>query len=240
MGGHKSDVPLVVDGKRIDGRLPSDIRKMSMRAGAVSNANGSSEVSFGNTAAIAAVYGPRNLYPKFMQELDTGIIRVRYTMLPFSTDDRKSPGHDRRSTELSKVIRLSLEPSLFLEDFPKSVVDVFIDIIQADGSTRVTGINAASIALACSGVPMRDLVAACSVGKVDGTLMVDIAGKEDNFGEADVAVAMLPSKDEVSLLQMDGQLTKEEMVTLLNMAKDACSKIYAEQRKALEKKYTGE
>lgn len=237
MSGKKSDVPLLVNGKRIDGRLPSELRNIEMRTDVVDRANGSAEVSFGNTGAISAVHGPRNLFPKFLQEADTGIIRVKYTMLPFSTDDRKSPGHDRRSTELSKVIRLALEPSLFLSDFPKSVVDVFIDVIQADGSTRVTGINAASLALACAGVPMRDLVTACSVGKIEGTLIADLSGKEDNYGEADVAIAMLPSKGEVSLLQMDGELTKEELVKLLHTAKDACAKIYQLQKKILEKKY---
>ncbi len=235
--GKKSDVKLIVDGKRVDGRLPAELRKMDMRIDAVDRSNGSAEVSFGNTAAIAAVHGPRDLYPKFLQESGTGIARVKYTMLPFSVDDRKSPGRDRRSTELSKVMRLALGASMMLEDFPKSVVDIFIDVIQADGSTRVTGLNAASLALACAGVPMRDLVVACSVGKIDGTLVVDLAGKEDNFGEADVAVAMLPTKGEVSLLQMDGQLTKEELMKLLDMAKDACLKIHEVQKKTLQEKY---
>ncbi len=237
MSGKKLDTPLMKHGKRLDGRLAGELRNVEMKVDVVDRANGSAEVSLGHTVAIAAVHGPRNLFPKFLQEANTGILRVKYMMLPFSTDDRKSPGHDRRSTELSKVIRLALEPSLFLVDFPKSVVDVFVDIIEADGSTRVTGINAASLALACAGVPMRDLVVACSVGKIDGELIVDLAGKEDNYGEADVAIGMLPSKGEVCLLQMDGQLTKEELTSLLEMGKDACMKIYEIEKRTLEKKY---
>ena len=226
MGGKKSDVPLIANGKRLDGRLVKELREMNMKIDVAARPNGSSEVSFGHTTGISGVYGPRDLYPKFKQEAQTGILRVKYTMLPFSVDDRKNPGHDRRSVELSKVIRLALEPSLMLSDFPKSVVDVFIDIIEADGSTRVTGINAASLALACAGVPMRDLIASCSVGKVDGHLVVDLNGKEDNYGEADLAIALLPSKDEVTLLQMDGQLTKHEVMELLHMAKESCHKIF--------------
>jgi exosome complex component RRP41 len=238
--GKKADFPLVVDGKRLDGRSLEELRKIEMKTDVVSRANGSAEVSFGNTIAIASVYGPRNLYPKFLQESKTGIVRARYNMLPFSTDDRKSPGYDRRSIELSKVIRLAFEPALFLSDFPKAVVDIFIDIIQADGSTRIAAINATSLALACAGVPMRDLVAACSVGKIDGLLAVDMSGKEDNYGEADVSIAMLPSKNEVSLLQMDGDLTKDEVMKLLQMGKDACMKIYELQRKTLQKKFNTE
>jgi exosome complex component RRP41 len=161
-------------------------------------------------------------------------------MAPFSVTDRKSPGPDRRSTEISKVIRLALEPSLFLVNFPKVTVDVYIEVLQADGSTRVTGINAASLALADAGVPMRDLVAACSVGKINGTLIVDLCGKEDNNSEADVAVAMMPGKDEITLLQMDGVLTKEEVMQLIKTAKEKCKKIYEKQIQTLKEKYNVE
>lgn len=235
--GHKSDVKLIVDGKRTDGRKLDDLRDIEMKIGVIKRADGSAQVSFGNTTAVAAVYGPRELFPKFLQESDTGILRTRYNMAPFSVVDRKSPGHDRRSTEISKVIRHALESNLFLEDFPKAVVDVFVEIIQADGSTRVTGINAASLALAVAGVQMKDLVAACSVGKVDGTLVADLCGVEDNFGEADMAVAM--SGDKVTLLQMDGALTKEEVMTLFNLAKESCKKIVDLQKKTLKESLKG-
>jgi exosome complex component RRP41 len=233
----KSDVKLIENGKRTDGRKVEDIRPVEISLKMLSRADGSAKVSFGKTTAIAGVHGPRELYPKFMQEFDTGIIRCRYNMAPFSVDDRKSPGPDRRSTEISKVMRLALEPALFLEDFPKATVDVFAEIIQADGSTRVTALNAASLALAAAGIPMRDLVTACSVGKAQGQLIVDLNGKEDNYGEADMGYAMIVSKDEVTLLQMDGVLTREEVVKLFQMAKDTCKKIYEMQKGALKESF---
>lgn len=231
---------MIVNGKRIDGRSPEELRPIEMRLDVVSRANGSAEVKFGNTMVIASAYGPRALYPKYLQEVQTGILRCRYNMAPFSVDERKSPGPDRRSIEISKVTRLALEPAIFLEDFPKATIDVFVEIIQADGSTRVTGINACSLALASAGIPMRDLVAACSVGKIDNTLIVDLTGKEDNNSEVDLAFAILPSKDEVTLLQMDGLLTKEELIKLLNLAKSSCEKIYELQKKTLREKYKSE
>jgi exosome complex component RRP41 len=161
-------------------------------------------------------------------------------MAPFSTEDRKTPGPDRRSIELSKVIRIAIEPAIFLEDFPKAVVDIFVEVLQADGSTRVTGINAASLALACAGIPLKDLICACSAGKIDDTLVVDLNGKEDNFSKADMSFAMLPSKDEITLLQMDGLLTKEEVIKLIEIAKKSCKEIYELQKRALREKYKGE
>jgi exosome complex component RRP41 len=237
--GHKSDIKLIVDGKRTDGRSTGQLRDISMEVNVISAADGSAKVSFGNTVAFASVYGPRELFPRFMQESDTGILRTRYNMAPFSVDDRKKPGTDRRGQEISKVMKNALEPVLFLQNFPKVTVDAFVEIIQADGSTRVTGINATSLALAAAGVPMRSLVAACSVGKADGELIVDLNGKEDNFGEADMVFGCVPETGEVTLLQMDGVLTKEEIKTLLDMAVSSCEKIVGMQREALKEYYLG-
>lgn len=233
----KTREKLIVDGKRLDGRLPEQLRTIEMKTGVVTRANGSALMKFGNTIAIASVHGPRALFPRHLQESETCLLRCRYNMAPFSVDERKSPGPDRRSVELSKVIRLALEPTLFLEDFPRATIDVYVEILQADGSTRVAGINAASLALADAGIPMRDLVAACSVGKISGTLVVDLTADEDNNSEADLAFAMLPSKKKITLLQMDGILTKEELNKLLKLAKDSCEKVYETQKKVLKEKY---
>lgn len=234
------DIDLIINGKRLDGREPEQLRDIKMEMDIVTQANGSAKVSFGKTTAIASVHGPRELYPRFLQEAETGIIRCRYNMAPFSVDDRKSPGPDRRSTELSKVIRTAFEPVIFLEDFPRVVIDGFIEVIQADGSTRVTGINALSLALASAGIPMKDLVTACSVGKIDDTLIVDLNGEEDNNSEVDMAVAMLPTKKLITLLQMDGIITREEFSKLLKLAEESCEKIYQLQKKTLKEKYKGE
>lgn len=236
----KTDVKLIVKGKRIDGRELDELRPIEMKTDVVNRANGSASVKFDKTQAIAAAYGPRALFPRYMQESDTGILRCRYNMASFSVDDRKSPGPDRRSVELSKVTRLALEPALFLKGFPKATVDVYIEILQADGSTRVAGINAASIALASAGIPMKDLIVACSVGKIDGKLIVDLNGEEDNCSEADLAFAMMGNKHKITLLQMDGAMTKEEIMQLLKMAEKSCEKIYEMQKKILKEKYKKE
>jgi exosome complex component RRP41 len=233
----ETEEKLIADGKRLDGREFEQLRPIQMEVKIINRANGSALVNFGGTHAVASVHGPRALFPRWMQESDTGILRCRYNMAPFSVEDRKSPGPDRRSVEISKVSRLAIEPAIFLEDFPKATIDVFIEILQADGSTRVTGINAASLALADAGVPMRDLVTACSVGKINGILVADLNGKEDNCSEADMAFAMLSTKKKITLLQMDGNVSKEELMILLNLAEKSCEKIYEMQKKALKEKY---
>lgn len=230
-------IKLIVDGKRLDGRDFTDIRPIEMRLDIVSRANGSAYVRFGSTITMASVFGPREVFPRHLQRSETGNLKCRYSMAPFSVEDRKNPGPDRRSTEISKVTRLALGPTIFLEEFPKAGIDVYIEILQADGSTRVTGINAASMALADAGIPMRDLVAACSVGKIDGHIAVDLAGDEDKNSESDIAFAMLPTKGKVTLLQMDGILTRQELKEALILAKESCKKIYESQKQILKEKY---
>ena len=225
------------NGKRIDGRSLDDTRPITMEVGLLSRADGSAKVGFGNTVAVAAVFGPRALFPRHLQEAEECIIRTRYNMAPFSTESRKSPGTDRRSIEISKVLRHAIEATVFLEEFPRATIDVYMEIISSDGSTRCTALNAASLALAMAGVPMRDLIASCTGGKIDGKLAIDINGKEDNYGEADVAFAMLPTKREIVLLQMDGELTKEEFMTLLTKMADKCNEIRDMQVKTIKEYY---
>jgi exosome complex component RRP41 len=235
--GMKADEKLIIDGKRLDGRKPDETREIEMKVGVIPNANGSAQVRFGNTVVIAGVYGPRILFPKHLQESDRAILQCRYSMAPFSVDERIRPGPSRRTVEISKVTRLALEPALFLEEYPESVVDVYIEVLQADGSTRVTGINAASLALADAGVPMRDLVVALSGGKIDDMIIIDLCGKEDNYSVADVPLAFLPRKKEITLLQMDGQLTPEEVKVIIKNILKTGEKVYKKQKEALMKKY---
>ena len=233
----KKEIQLLKDGKRVDGRELLELRKIEMKVDVVPRADGSAKVSFGDTSVIASVYGPRIILPKHLQEKKECVLRCRYAMAPFSVDERKSPAPDRRSIELSKVIRKALEPAIFLEEFPRATIDVFIEVLNADGSTRIASTNAASLALACAGVPMKDLVCAVSVGKIEGKLIVDLCGLEDNYGECDLSFAILPSKNKVTLLQMDGLLSKDELEELLKLAKQKCLEIYEMQKNALKEKY---
>jgi exosome complex component RRP41 len=158
-------------------------------------------------------------------------------MAPFSVGERKSPAPSRREIELSKVIRESLEPSVFLEYYPRTGVDVFIEVLQADGGTRCASITAASLALADAGIPMRDLVVACAAGKVEDKVVLDLFDTEDKVGSADVPLAFMPNLNAVTLLQMDGQLTPDEFEKAVSMAIGGCQKIYELQKEALKTKY---
>jgi exosome complex component RRP41 len=178
------------------------------------------------------------MHPKHKMNPAEAVLRTRYEMAPFSVGDRKRPGPDRRSIEISKVTREALEPVVRIDHYPKTAIDVFIEILQADAGTRVTGITAAAVALADAGIEMTDLVASCAAGKVDDTVVLDLNGLEDNCGQADVPVALAPRDERITLLQMDGLLTEEEFETALKYAISGCKTIYEKQKEALKKRYS--
>ena len=224
-------------GLRLDGRKPDELRPIKIEVGALSNADGSAYIEQGKNKILAAVYGPKEVHPKHMALPDRMVLRCRYHMAPFSVQERKSPAPSRREIELSKVIREAVEPAIFMEYYPRTAIDVFVEVLQADGSTRCASITAASLALADAGIPMLDLVAACSAGKVDDTIVLDLMDTEDKVGSADVPVAFMPNLGVITLLQMDGILTPEEFEKTVNLAIEGCRKIYALQKEALRAKY---
>jgi len=224
-------------GLRLDGRRPDELRPIKIEVGVLSNADGSAYVEQGKNKILAAVYGPKELHPKHLALPDRMVLRCRYHMAPFSVQERKSPAPSRREIELSKVIREAIEPAVFVEYYPRTAVDIFVEVLQADGSTRCTSITAASLALADAGVPMRDLVASCSAGKVEDMIVLDLMDLEDKVGTADVPVAYMPNLGVITLLQMDGILTSEEFEKAVNLAIEGCKKIYDMQKEALKAKY---
>ena len=230
--------------KRFDGRKFDELRPMEAKAGVISNANGSAYFKIGNTVAYAAVYGPREMFPRFLQNPKKGVLRCYYNMMPFSgSGERIRPGGSRRSQEISMVMVNSLEPVVDLSAFPNAVVDVFIELPQTDAGTRCAAISAASIALADAGIPMKDMVSSVAMGCVDGSVVADLNYNEEAYEDgpvSDIPIAMIHNTKEISLLQMDGEISKEKLMQAIEMAKVATEKVYQLQIKALKEKFSQE
>ncbi|MCP8308402.1 MAG: exosome complex exonuclease Rrp41 [archaeon] len=226
-------------GLRIDGRRADELRPLRIEVGVLKNADGSSYIEMGKNKIVVAVYGPKEVHPKHHALPDRSVLRCRYHMAPFSTDVRKPPQPSRREIEISKVIREALEPALMLEEYPRTAIDIYLEVLQADGGSRCAGITASAVALADAGISMRDMVVACATGKVSGQVVLDLNDIEDKEGEADIPIAIMPNLNQVTLLQLDGILKPEEFEKAFEMAINACRRIYDAQRKALMDKYFG-
>ncbi len=158
-------------------------------------------------------------------------------MLSFSVSERIKPGPNRRTTEISKITEWALEPVLMIKRYPNMVVDVHINILQANASTRCAGINAATLALAHAGIPMRDIVSSVSIGKMDKQLVVDLNKDEEDWeegeGSTDIPITMTPD-GEITHIQLDGRITSKELKEVIELAGKKTKEIYEVQKKALK------
>ncbi len=224
--------------KRSDNRKFDELREITAKVGVIPNADGSAIFAQGDTIAIASVYGPKIFHPKNKQNPEKGVLRVHYGMLSFSVNDRIKPGVSRRSQEINQVTEWALTPVVMLEELPGTAVDVHINIIQANAGTRCAGINAAAMALAHAGIPMKEMVSAVAIGKMDKTIVSDVTKEEEDFeegeGATDMPMAYLSNSGKITLLQLDGKIQADRFAEALEAGKKACKKIAEIQKKALK------
>ena len=239
MGGYGDVQLLRDDGLRLDGRKVDELREIEIEAGILPVADGSAKVVWGKNVAVAAVYGPMEAHPRKISREDRAILDVRYNMAPFSTSDRIRPGFNRRSREISKVTAEAFESVVQVELYPRAKIRVEIEILCAEAGTRCVGMTAASVALADAGIPMRDMLVSVASGKVNDIVVLDLDKAEDNYGQADLPVGILPNTKEIAFLQMDGDLSPDEYNLAMEYNFKAAEEIHALQVEALRRRNSG-
>ena len=224
--------------KRSDGRKMDEMRPIKAEVGVVPNAVGSALFASGKTVAIAAVYGPKILHPASMRQPDRAIIRCEYNMLPFSVSERARPGPSRRSKEISLITSNALSAVVDLSKYPNAVIDIQIMILQADAGTRCAGINAAAMALAHAGIPMREMVSSVAIGKIDDKIVVDVTKEEEDYedgeGPTDIPFTMTSRNHDIVHLQLDGNIPTSRFKEAVDASVIACDKINDYQMRALK------
>ncbi len=234
----KGTVELIKDGKRLDGRMPGDLRNILLKTNMVKNAAGSAYIEWGNNKIIAAVHGPSEALPRHTANPNKAVVKCRYMMAPFSSSEEHGrSGMNRRAIEISKVTAEVFENVILLDQFPGTEINIYIEVLQSDGGTRAAGITCAALAMATSGIPMRDLPYSVSAGKVGETVILDLNKIEDNYSDADMPVAVLPRNNEIVLLQMDGSMTKKQYDEAMALILESGKKISKLQKEALISQY---
>lgn len=232
---------LLKNGIRNDGRKIEELRPVKIKAHVLNAADGSAYIEWGNNKIIAGVYGPKECIPRHIASPLRAVVKCVYNMSPFaSRQEHGRSGPSRRSRELSMVIRNVFENVIKLEEFPKAAIEIFVDVLQGDGGTRCAAITAASVALADAGIPMKDMVNAVAVGKVEDTVVTDLDYIEDSCGQSDCAIAFANRNKDILLLQMEGNMTKEEMKKAFELALKAEEELYKLQTNALKEVYLKE
>ena len=235
MGGYGNIQMIDENGLRMDGRTATQVRPITIETGVIPVADGSCRMTWGTNDVVVAIYGPMEAHPRKIQRQDRAVLDVRYNMAPFSTSDRIRPGFNRRSREISKVTADALESVVLLEMYPRSKIRVEIEVLCAEAGTRCVGLTAAYVAIADAGIPMTDMVVSVASGKVNDVVVCDLNKEEDNYGEADLPMGVLPNTGELVFLQMDGDLSPEEFQTAWDYNVQAASEIHKIMIEALKK-----
>lgn len=217
-----------LDGLRLDGRRPNEVRKIRCSLGPLSRADGSAYYEQGNTKVLAAVYGPREPTNRSQLQHDRAVVKCEYSTALFaSTTYRRTWKGDRRSVAAALVVQRAFEGVILVENYPRSQIDVYVQVLQDDGGALVAAMNAASLALVNAGVAMSDFVVACSVGFVEDTFVVDPNAVESGGGRPEVVLGVLCHAGKVVNCQVESRLPGgAEFEQALEIARGGCAQIF--------------
>ncbi|XP_002736568.1 exosome complex component RRP41-like [Saccoglossus kowalevskii] len=215
-------------GFRADGRRPHELRKIRCRMGVFRQADGSAYIEQGNTKVLATVYGPHEITGGRSKALhDKVLLNCQYSMATFSTGERKTrPKGDRRSQEMSMNLRRTFQAAILTHLYPRSQIDIYVQVLQSDGGNYCACVNAATLAVIDAGIPMRDYVCACTSSLLEDTPVVDISYLEESVGSPEMVVALLPKSEQIVLFQQNSRLHVDNLEKVLDMGIKGCTDVY--------------
>ncbi|XP_075346468.1 exosome complex component RRP41 [Mycteria americana] len=217
------------EGYRADGRRPAELRKVRARMGVFAQADGSAYIEQGNTKALAVVYGPHEMRGSRSKALpDRALVNCQYSMATFSTGERRRRPHgDRQAGELALQLKQTFEAAILTRLYPRSQIDIYVQVLQADGGNYCACVNAATLAVMDAGIPMRDYVCASSAGLAEDTPLADLSSPEEAAGGPRLVLALLPASGQIALLQLSARLHQERLEAALEAAGEACRALHA-------------
>lgn len=196
-----------LDGLRLDGRRPPEVRKIRCALGALSRADGSAYYEQGNTRVLAAVYGPREPTSRAGVEHDKATVKCEVSTAMFASASRRRTWKgDRKSTAAALVVQKVFEGVILLSSYPRSQIDIYVQILQNDGGSLVAAINASSLALVNAGVAMSDFIVACNVGYVDNTFVTDANSLESSSDRPELTLSMMAHSGKICSCQLASKL----------------------------------
>ena len=237
-------------GPRVDGRRANQLRPLVIKRGYLKNAEGSAMIEMGGTRVLCAATVEERV-PSWMRNSGRGWITAEYSMLPRSSHDRVQREVNRghvggRTHEIQRLIGRSLRAVVNLEALGERQILIDCDVIEADGGTRTAAITGSFLALADAvrwlskrtelpGRPLRDYVAAVSVGIVNGLPCLDLCYLEDAKAQVDMNLIMTGSGRLVEIQgTAEGEaFTEEELQSLLGLGKAGIKRLVAAQKRVL-------
>jgi exosome complex component MTR3 len=219
-------------------RAANEFRSLFVRGGVVRQANGSSLLELGGTKVLCSVHGPRSGARVDFSE--SAVLQCEFKFATFcSASFDQQHMQDDEDRKLSLALQQALSAAVLLDRYPKSVIDVSVLVLQSSGSALAAAITAASVALAAAGIAMRDVVTCATVAVLgsdaDAALALD---PDENDERADrcaglVTVALMPSLNEITLLDLHGDVSYASTVASIELCLDGCNGLREHVKQAL-------
>lgn len=221
-----SEQELISDqGLRLDGRRANELRRIQYKMGVFTQPDGSAYFEQGNTKVLVAVYGPHKQTKD--KQGDDFVLNCQYSMATFSTSERKNrPRGDRKSEEMAIHLKQSLSAAIMVELYERSQIDVFVEILEADGGQYCASVNAATLALVDAGICLREYVCACTASIANGDIpLLDVSHIEEVSGGPTLCISALPTSEKVALLEMSQRFHLDHLPKVLKTAMDGCKEV---------------
>ncbi|KAK7467095.1 3'-5'-exoribonuclease [Stygiomarasmius scandens] len=214
-------------------RGPKEVRPIFLRPGLILQANGSAYIETEQAKIACAVYGPRQ--SKNTAYSEKGRLNVEVKFTPFSSDRRRAPMRDAEDRSIATAVQQALLSSVRLELFPKSTIDIFVVVIEADGiEACIASISiAASTALANAGIEMLGLVVACTACVIEDNVWVDPTQDEASQAQGVMVFSCMPALGKVTSLWESGRMKPSELLSCIEICEERCSDIHSVVAQAL-------
>ncbi|EPQ29560.1 uncharacterized protein PFL1_02779 [Pseudozyma flocculosa PF-1] len=222
-------------GYRADGRKQHELRSISIRIGGSSDpaADGSATVTQGLTIVSATVFGPREARLASNALHDRATVNVEVSLAPWGAMDRRKRNKgDRRLVEFASSVKSTFEPVIHTHLYPRSQIDIFIQVLQQDGGILPAAINASTLALIDAGIAMSDFVTSVSCGIHSTSPLLDLNNTEES-DLPNMAVAVLPRSGKVTLASLETRLHVERFEEIFRLGIQACSVLHHEMELAV-------
>ncbi|XP_064597592.1 exosome complex component MTR3-like [Liolophura sinensis] len=228
---------------RADGRATDKVRPVFLKAGVISQAKGSAYIELDKTKAICAVYGPREVIKKEDFSMK-GQLTCDFKFATFSCRYRRQHQQDNEEKDLSVLLLEALEPAVCLHKFPKAQLNIYLTVLENDGSVLPAAIMCASVAIADAGIEMYDLVTACSARISGKNILLDPSDAEEyrsqhtateGLESGSLTLGILPSLNQVSALSSKGEIQFETIEKAIKQCTDCCHKLYPVMQECLVK-----
>ncbi|EJD06491.1 exosome component 4 [Fomitiporia mediterranea MF3/22] len=220
-------------GYRSDGRRQHELRDFNIDLAVRGQADGSAMVSQGLTQVLVTVFGPREARSPTQRIHNRAFINVEVNIASFSTSERrKRSRNDKRVLEFAAAIKSTFEPVIQTHLYPRSEIDIFVQVLQQDGGLLSASINATTLALITGGISLYDYVCAVSAGVHATHPLLDLNTLEEN-DVPHLTTAVMPRTRKVTLVTLETRLHADRFEEIFRLACDAGEVVHKEMRRAI-------